>query len=107
MAAESLEIVIMGSTLDGKPFRPSDWAERLAGCVSSFGGDGRLGYSPYCFPITSAGVRCVVVDVRLNELEPMAHAFLLNFAKDNELKTRPGRIKERDEDEADVGAPGQ
>lgn len=105
MAAESLEIVIMGSTLDGKPFRPSDWAERLAGCVSSFGGDGRLGYSPYCFPITSAGVRCVVVDVRLKELEPMAHAFLLNFAKDNELKTRPGRIKERDEDDADLGAP--
>ena len=107
MAAESLEIVIMGSTFDGKPFRPSDWAERLAGCMSSFGGDGRLGYSPYCFPITSAGVRCVVVDLRLKELEPMAHAFLLNFAKDNELKTRPGRIKERDEDGTDLGSPGR
>lgn len=96
MAAESLEFVIMGTTQDGKTFRPSDWAERLAGCMSSFGGDGRLGYSPYCFPITSANVRCVVVDVRLKELEPMAHAFLLNFAKDNDLNTRPGRIKERD-----------
>ena len=98
MVAESLEFVIQGSTLDGKTFRPSDWAERLAGCMSSFGGDGRLGYSPYCFPINSAGVRCVVVDVRLKELEPMAYAFLLSFAKDNELKTRPGRIVEREED---------
>ena len=96
MAAESLEFVIMGITQDGKTFRPSDWAERLAGCMSSFGGDGRLGYSPYCFPITSANVRCVVVDVRLKELEPMAHAFLLNFARDNDLNTRPGRIKDRD-----------
>ena len=97
MAAESLEFVILGTTLDDKTFRPSDWAERLAGCMSSFGGDGRLGYSPYCFPITSAGVRCVVVDVRLKELEPMAHAFLLNFAKDNRLKSRPGRVKVRED----------
>ena len=63
-----------------------------------FGGDGRLGYSPFCFPITSAGVRCVVVDIRLKELEPMAYKFLLNFAKDNDLRTRPGRIRERDDD---------
>ncbi len=98
MAAESLEFVILGITQLGKPFRPSDWAERLAGCMSSFGGDGRLGYSPYCFPITSAGVRCVVVDIRLKELEPMAYTFLLNFAKDNDLRTRPGRVRERDDD---------
>ena len=100
MAAESLEFVILGTTEDGQTFRPSDWAERLAGCMSSFGGDGRLGYSPYCFPITSAGVRCVVVDIRLKEWEPMAHTFLLNFANDNHLKTRPGRIKERDDSDA-------
>ena len=30
----------------------------------------------------------------------MAYAFLLNFANDNDLKTRPGRIKERQEDKA-------
>jgi Protein of unknown function (DUF3579) len=101
MAAESLEFVIVGTTQDGQVFRPSDWAERLAGCMSSFGGDGRLGYSPYCFPITSAGVRCVVVDIRLKDLEPMAHKFLLNFARDNDLKSRPGRIKARDDGDAE------
>lgn len=107
MAAESHEFVLQGTTQDGKTFRPSDWAERLAGCMSSFGGDGRLGYSPFCFPVTSAGVRCVVVDIRLKEWEPMAYAFLLNFANDNDLKTRPGRIKERDENDADLGSPGR
>ncbi len=36
-----------------------------------------------------------VVDVRLEEVEPMAYRFLLSFAKDNALKVRDGRIEER------------
>ena len=40
-------------------------------------------------------MRCVVVDVRLEGLEPMAYRFLLSFAKDNELQVRDGRIAER------------
>jgi len=96
MPAEGIvEFVILGVTLDGKPFRPSDWAERLCGVMSAFGGDQRLQYSPFVYPVTSDGVRCVVVDVRLEEIEPMAYRFLLSFAKDNELRTRDGRVAER------------
>ena len=98
MAAEEpavVEFVIQGVTLDGKPFRPSDWAERLCGVMSAFGGDNRMMYSPFVHPITSNGVRCVVVDVRLEAIEPMAYRFLLNFAKDNELQVRAGRVSER------------
>ena len=36
-AADIVEFVIVGTTLDGKPFRPSDWAERLCGVMSAFG----------------------------------------------------------------------
>ena len=90
-----VEFVILGVTLDGKPFRPSDWAERLCGVMSAFGSGGRMQYSPYVFPITSAGVKCVVVDVRLKDIEPMAYGFLMNFAKDNELQVRQGRGDER------------
>ncbi len=89
---EIVEFVIQGVTVDGKPFRPSDWAERLCGVMSAFGADNRMQYSPYVHPVTAAGVRCVVVDVRLEEVEPMAYRFLLSFAKDNELKTRDGRV---------------
>ena len=96
MAAPSNEFIIQGLTLDGKPFRPSDWADRLAGVMCSFGGDNRMAYSPYCYPISSGGVKCVVVDIRLKEIEPMAYNFLLNFAKDNELQVRDGRSKVRD-----------
>ena len=97
MSPRTEEFVIKGVTLAGKPFRPSDWAERLCGVMSAFGSDGRMQYSPYVYPVTSAGVKSVVVDMRLKDIEPMAYNFLLNFAKDNELQTRPGRAEERPE----------
>lgn len=94
-AGEALEFVIQGVTLGGKPFRPSDWAERLCGVMAAFGNDHRMQYSPFVHPVTANGVRCVVVDKRLEALEPMAYRFLLGFAKDNELQIRDGRIAER------------
>ena len=104
-AADAIvEFIIQGITLDGKPFRPSDWAERLCGVMSVFGQDQRMAYSPYVQPITSGGVKCVVVDVSLKEIEPMAYTFLLNFARDNELEVRDGRKQER-EDEAAPQTP--
>ena len=39
------EVVIHGTTSSGKIFRPSDWAERLCGILSSFTKDNRLSYS--------------------------------------------------------------
>ena len=89
------EFIIQGVTADGRPFRPSDWAERLCGVMSAFGGDHRMQYSPFVHPVTASGVRCVVVDLRLEEVEPMAYRFLLSFAKDNDLRVRDGRIAER------------
>ena len=98
MSDKPTEIVIRGETLAGKTFRPSDWAERLCGVMSAFGAERRMEYSPYVQPISSGGVKCVVVSVELEELEPMAYKFLLNFAKDNELQVRPGRGGKREEE---------
>ena len=97
MSSLTDEFVIRGVTLAGKPFRPSDWAERLCGVMSAFGSDGRMQYSPYVYPVTSEGTKCVVVDVRLKDIEPMAYNFLLNFARDNELQVRQGRAAGRPE----------
>src|SRR5687767_6719279 len=105
MAVENDEFVIKGITHDGKPFRPSDWAERLCGVMSAFGADKHMQYSPYVYPITAGGVKCVVVDSRIEELEPMAYRFLMNFAKDNELQVRPGRGADREEEEKARRAP--
>jgi len=90
-----IEFVILGVTTEGKPFRPSDWAERLCGVMAAFGGDHRMQYSPFVHPVTADGVRSVVVDMRLAEIEPMAYRFLLSFANDNGLTTRDGRTPER------------
>lgn len=93
--AAAAEFVIEGVTAGGQSFRPSDWAERLCGVMAAFGGDHRMQYSPYVHPVTANGLRCVVVDLRLEDIEPMAYRFLLGFAKENELRTRDGRIAAR------------
>jgi hypothetical protein len=91
LAAQSTEIVIQGVTASGRTFRPSDWSERLCGMMSVFSEDRHLSYSPYLKPVISAGMSCVVVDRKLETLDPAAFQFLMDFAQDNELRTRPGR----------------
>ena len=83
---------IQGETRDGRSFRPSDWAERLASAMACFrpesgaGGIGAfIGYSPYCVPTVVDGVKAVIVNEALKGLEPMAWDFVMNFARDNEL----------------------
>lgn len=98
MAANSAnEVFILGVTLAGKTFRPSDWAERLAGVMSQFRPGGpqpgsHLGYSPWCVPTSIDGVKCVVVHRDLRDYEPMAWDFCMNFARDNELQVRDGAV---------------
>jgi len=87
-------IFIQGITLDGRTFRPSDWAERLCGAMSSFRPEATgyadigafIGYSPYCVPQVIDGVKGVLVDEQLREIEPMAWDFVVHFARDNELR---------------------
>jgi len=90
-AQQARELFILGVTHDGRIFRPSDWAERLAGVMSRFrpegaGAAGRLGYSPYCVPNVLNGIKCVVVREAVRQVEPMAWDFVMNFARDNELQ---------------------
>ena len=87
----SKEVFIQGVTLSGSTFRPSDWAERLAGVMSSFRPGGaqpgsHLSYSPWCVPTIINGIKCVIVNHALRDAEPMAWDFVMNFAHDNELQ---------------------
>ena len=88
------EFIIQGITKDGRVFRPSDWAERLAGAMSCFrpGAAGKagissfIGYSPYCVPTSIGDVKAVIVNEALKDIEPMAWDFVANFARDNDLQ---------------------
>ena len=89
----SSEVFIQGVTRDGRTFRPSDWAERLAGVMAQFrpGGGarrqgGHIAYSPWCVPTSLNGVKCVVVNRALQDHEPMAWDFVMGFARDNDLQ---------------------
>ena len=82
--------IIKGVTLDGKVFRPSDWADRLCGVMACFneygsGPGAALQYSPWVQPHLVEDIRCVCVDSRIFDAEPMAYRFLLSFARDNQL----------------------
>lgn len=91
MTSEVRYFIIFGLTQSGATFRPSDWAERLAGVLAPYRPAGTLGghlsYSPYAVPTVIDGVRCVMVDERLRAIEPLAWKFVHDFAQDNGLKT--------------------
>jgi len=85
------EVFILGVTPSGQTFRPSDWAERLAGVMSSFRPGGaapndRLSYSPWCVPNTLEGIKCVIVHMDMRQDHVMAWDFVMGFAKDNNLQ---------------------
>jgi hypothetical protein len=84
------EFFILGMTNAGRQFRPSDWAERLCGAMSCFrpedGRNAHLKYSPYVRPTVVNGLKAVVVSRALQELEPLAYHFVVDFAKDNDLQ---------------------
>ena len=86
------EFFLQGITLEGRSFRPSDWAERLCGVMSCFrpegsgGVDAHLKFSPYVHPTVLNGTKAVVVDTKLQKVEPLAYHFLVDFAKDNDLQ---------------------
>jgi hypothetical protein len=85
------EIVIRGITTEGRVFRPSDWAERLAGALSTMGTDNRMHYSTHAQPVYRSGLRCVAIANTLAEKSPEVYKFLMDFARENRLDVVEGR----------------
>jgi hypothetical protein len=77
-------IIIQGKLPDGESFRPSDWAERLAGRLCTFI-NRRMLYSPMLKPTIYEGYRCVFVDAQLMTKEPALFWEVMNFSKVNQL----------------------
>lgn len=96
MSNSPIFFVIYGETLTGQRFRPSDWAERLAGVLAPYRPVGALGghltYSPYVVPRLINGTKAVVIDYRLRDIEPLAWKFVHDFAQENNLKTAQGVV---------------
>ena len=86
--------MLWGVTTAGRRFRPSDWAERLAGLTASFGHDQKLVYSPLVRPVTVGAVKAMIIGRQLQSLAPRLHRFYLDFAHDNALQVEfvPGAL---------------
>ena len=94
MTDKKSKIIIEGITETGEQFRPSDWAERMSGKLSTFHKH-RIKYSPLLQPSTKDGNKCVLLDPKLKESNPQLYQSILDFAKNNQLKI----CREDDEDE--------
>jgi len=79
------KIIIEGITEDGKKFRPSDWAERIGGSLSTFRNQ-RIYYSPKLRPSFINGNKCVIIDPSLEDSNPDLYNYILNFARKNRLR---------------------
>jgi hypothetical protein len=100
MPSELPKFVIEGITLDGKVFRPSDWIERLIDTLSTYGVDRRARLGTYVGPERRRqqlnflcaqmieGRKCLVVDARLRDANPVAFHFLQEFTQSNHLRVR-------------------
>jgi len=85
MSAGGLDAVIWGLNAAGRPFRPSDWSDRLAGVTEAFGKERKVSYASYVRPVNVGDAKAVVVGAALADVEPPLYRFLVNFARDNAL----------------------
>ena len=85
IAVKSSEITIEGITREGKPFRPSDWVDRMCSTFATFGEDRKLRYSPYLKPEMVKGVRCLAVNLKLKDTNPAGFEQLMHFVEENQL----------------------
>jgi len=92
-----MKYIIHGRTQSGHVFRPSDWAERLCSALAHFqptpvprsARTNVVTYSEYLMPTVINNVRSIFLDSRIGDIEPLALAFVLNFASDNQLVIEP------------------
>lgn len=85
MTEKTSKIIIEGITESGETFRPSDWAERMSGRLSTFSKH-RLQYSPMLQPSMKDGHKCILLDPALKESNPSLYHSIIEFATSNKLK---------------------
>lgn len=79
------KIIIEGKTHAGRKFRPSDWAERMSGALSTFGRDQRIRYSPMLQPLIIDGIKCIAIDPKMQDQFPEMYSYIMGWADNNDL----------------------
>lgn len=83
--------IISGMPEDGGKLRSTDWVERISSTLASFDENHRLRYSVSVQPCLIDGEKCLVVARCLEESNPSAYEFVMEFARSNKLHILPDR----------------
>lgn len=78
--------IIQGYTEDGRKFRPSDWIDRIASMMASYGSSHRLVFSELLHPELYEGEKCLIISTELETVNPVMFQYVVNFVKSNKLK---------------------
>ena len=89
------KLVVESFVEDGRRFRPSDWIERISTTLASFGPDHRLIYSSSVRPMVINGEKCLVIDPKLQNTDPAAYNYVIEFVRSNRLKMYAEEAMER------------
>ena len=81
-------LVVESVGQDGRRFRPSDWIERISTTLAKFGADHRLVYSQSVRPQVINGEKCLVIDRSLQQTDPDAYRYVIDFVESNRLRIR-------------------
>ena len=83
---DSANYLVISSVLEnGKKFRPSDWIDRISSAFASIDHSNRLHFSPCVQPCMIEGEKCLVVSRHLEDLDPVAYRYVIDFARANQL----------------------
>ena len=85
--AQTNWLVVESVGEDGRRFRPSDWIERISTILAKFDADHRLVYSASVRPQIISGEKCLVIDRTLQQTNPDAYEYVINFVESNRLRT--------------------
>lgn len=85
MSYEEEGYLIVGVAPNGNTFRPSDWVERIATLYARFDSSHRIRYNPMVKPVHAEGRRCLFVSHALEQQNPVAYGFIMEFAASNKL----------------------
>ena len=90
--SEAENYLVISSIQDnGKKFRPADWIERISSTLASLDPSNRLHYSSNVQPCTIEGERCLLVARSLEQSNPRAYEYIMEFARSNKLRIQPDR----------------
>ena len=78
--------IISGVQENGKKLRPTDWVERISSTLASVDAKNRLHYSVSVQPCLIDAEKCLVVARCLEQNNPAAYEFVIEFARSNQLR---------------------